>query len=86
MRKILNLRFSSPTILGTSGLKKLHYQDLEEIGKLTKFEKYRVPHAHGADIIEYEIWRSAETGAYLILRTGGEAGLLEVYGVGMLKK
>jgi len=82
MQKILDERLSGPSQLRTDGLKKLHYQDLEEINKLTEFEKYRVPHPTGNDIIEYEIWRSTQTGGYLILKTGGEAGLLDVYGVG----
>jgi hypothetical protein len=86
MQKILDLRFSQPSELGTGGLKKLHFQDLEEISKLATFEKYRVPNRpEGLDIIEYQIWRSTQTGAYLILKTGGEAGLLEVYGVGLPK-
>jgi L-amino acid N-acyltransferase YncA len=41
MQKILDLRFSQPSELGTGGLKKLHFQDLEEISKLATFEKYR---------------------------------------------
>jgi hypothetical protein len=86
MQKILDLRFGESSRLGTGGLKKLRYQDLEEISKLTTFEKYRVPHSEGLDIIEYEIWRSTETGAYLILKVGGEAGLREVYGVGLSQK
>jgi len=45
-----------------------------------------VPHAEGLDIIGYEIWRSTETGAYLILKVGGEAGYREVYGVGLPQK
>jgi hypothetical protein len=86
MQKILDERFSGPSPVCTDGLKKLHYQDLEEINKLTTFEKYRVPHPIGFDIIEYEIWRSIRTGGYLILKTGGEGGLLEVYGVGVPQK
>jgi len=86
MQKIVDLRFGEASRLGTGGLKKLHYQDLEEISKLATFEKYRVPHAEGLDIIEYEIWRATGTGAYLIIKTGGEAGLLEVYGVGIPQK
>jgi len=86
MQKILDLRFSGPSRLGTSGLKKLHYKDLEEISKLTTFEKYRLPHGLGFDIIEYEIWRATGTGAYRILKTGGAVGLLEVYGVGTPQK
>jgi hypothetical protein len=86
MQKILDERLSGPSRLSTDGLKKLHHEDLEEISKLTIFEKYRVPHPIGNDIIEYEIWRSIQTGGYLILKTGGEGGLLEVYGVGVPQK
>ena len=84
MSKIVAERFgaqahSSPV----QGLKRLHFDDIAEIEKLAKFEKYRIPHRFGLDVIEYEIWRSSETGAYLILMTGGEMGLLEVFGVGV---
>jgi hypothetical protein len=86
MQKILNERFTATAALPTSGLQKLHYQDLVEIDKLATFEKYRVPHPDGADVVKYEIWRSKQTGGYLILKSGGEGGLLEVYGVGTPKK
>ncbi len=86
MQKILDERFTASSVSHTSGLQKLHYQDLSEIEKLATFEKYRVPHPTGLDIVEYDIWRSEQTGGYLILKTGGEGGILEVYGVGVPKK
>ena len=85
MQTILDERSSGRLQLRTDGLKKLHYEDLQELDKLAKFEKYKVPHPIGADYVHYEIWRSIETGNYLILKTGGEQGLLEVYGVGVPK-
>ncbi len=86
MQKILNERFTPPSTLRTGGLQKMHYQDLVEIEKLAIFEKYRVPRPAGSDTAKYEIWRSKGTGGYLIIKAGGEGGLLEVYGVGMPKK
>src|SRR6266850_2171568 len=86
MQEILDERSAVHSQLRTSGLKKLHYEDLQELDKLVKFEKYKVPHPIAADSIEYEVWRSIETGSYIILKTGGEQGLLEVYGVGVPKK
>lgn len=86
MQKILDERFAAPATLRTGGLKKMHYQDLVELEKLATFEKYRVPHPAGSDIVKCEIWRSKQTGGYLILKIGGEGGPLEVYGVGTPKK
>lgn len=85
MREIIQERFHGEG-LDSTGLKKLRYEDLEQIDKLTRFEKYMVPHPIGADIVEHEVWRSLQTGAYLIVETGGEGGLLNVYGVAMPKQ
>jgi hypothetical protein len=85
MQKILEQR-KAGFELKTDGLKKLHYEDLKEVEKLTKFEKYRLPPPVGSDVFSYEVWRAPETDCYLIIKTGGEAGVLEVYGVGCLEK
>lgn len=82
MRQILAARFDGQVQLRTNGLKRLRYEDLKEIEKLANFEKYLVPHSGGSDLFQYEIWRSKDTGSYLVVKTGGEAGVLEVYGVG----
>jgi hypothetical protein len=83
IHKILADRFDRQMELRTNGLKRLRFEDLQEIEKLVKFEKYQVPHPPGADYVQYEIWRSVATGNYLILKSGGEAGRLDVYGVGV---
>jgi len=85
MQKIIEQR-KAGFELKTDGLKKLHYEDLKEVEKLTKFEKYRLPPPVGLDFFSYEVWRAPESDCYLIIKTGGEAGVLEVYRVGCLEK
>src|SRR4051812_658261 len=84
MRAIVAERFAAGPNLSTNGLKQLRFDDLPQIEKLVRFEKYLVPGGpFVADAIEYEIWRSIDTGGYLVLHYGGEDGIREVHGVGV---
>ena len=84
IEQIVKERAMSRFTLSTKGLKPLNldWYTLDEVKKLTRFEYYDLPVAIGSDHYRYSIWRSVESGAFLIVKYGGIAGIFEVYGVG----
>src|SRR5207247_2041278 len=82
MKHILRDRLTGPYDLRLDGLTKLDWTPakLQELQKKVPIEIYRVPYPKGvADYFGYSIYRVKSDNRFLILRTGGIAGVFQLY-------
>ena len=82
MKKILRGRLLDRYNLKVDDLKKLNWSEdkLREAAKHIDFEVFRLPAERGAfDAFKYRIFRSKSNNDYIIERSGGFAGVHELY-------
>jgi len=71
--------------LNVNGMRRIDANRLEAILAAGKFQTYQVPRRPNvADDFLYRIYRSKQTNGYLIVRTGGIAGVYDVFASGQL--
>jgi hypothetical protein len=83
MKKILRERLVDRFELKIEDLTKLELtkEQLADMAAADKFEIFKLPSRPGvADDFHYQIFRSRKDNTYIILRTGGFAGVHEYYG------